>query len=212
MEPAGPGLSETRRGGWYSVGNGWRATVLANYTPVGAPGQFVCENHYYMSDNSARAEGYIAPFAVGNHEYAHMAHWWLDDQQWVKCSGTTFIEGWADGFLSAISEMSDDVADSISGYNNLNSIESIHDADPQWPAEQHALAGAMNDFWDGIALENHGGHTWQDPATGIWHDAWEMMDQEFITTVCGFRNTWVAQGRPADGVTVMNHAGVLACP
>lgn len=214
-EPAGPAVGETRRPGWYRNGAGWRATAIGNYTPCGA-GCFQCSNLYYMSDNSLRAEGYIAPFAVGNHEFGHMAHWWLNDMNWAGCppgGGSNFREGWADGFLAPISEFADDVPDGTAGYNELDPIEVIEGARgmARYPAEIFHQSGSMYDFWDAIGVETHPGHTWSDPAVGIWHEAWEMTDQVLTTTVCGFRDTWVQQNRPASGVSVMDHDGVLPC-
>jgi len=225
MQSTGPGVGETRRSGWWAHGAGWRATVVANHLPPecgGARGCFQCSNVYFMDKSVTQHPEYKNPFIAGNHEFGHAAHWWLNDMAWANCppaGGTPFREGWADGFLAAVSHFAPvgGVEPGTAGYNGDRSIEVIETAKLLFDNRLH-LAGAMLDFWDEAITETHPNgiftdttHVFTDTATGIWHDAWEMTDEVTTTdTICQFRNTWVDQGRPVSGTAAMDHAKL--CP
>jgi hypothetical protein len=104
------------------------------------------------------------------------------------------------------------LGEGISNYNGDRSIEVVEDGDTAFLGDGRLeLAGSMLDFWDEQATEAHPGHNWDDPGTGLWHEAWLNTDQT-ITEVCQFRVNWHAAGRPVTGETIMDHDGVLACP
>jgi hypothetical protein len=206
MDGSGPNVGETRRNG-YLDGDGWRAMAIANFMPcAGAAGCHLCEDWVYMTADATR-DNYDEVFIVANHEYGHAAQWWQDS----LCTGGAIAEGFADGFLSALTTRSS-VRPGTAGYNGRRSIEVVEEKDPGADDGLLELAGSMLDMWDTQATEQHPGHTFSDPANGLFDDIWQMWGEGGIDSVCEVRSNWISTNRPQDGNTIMAHDGVTACP
>lgn len=207
MRAEGAHVGETRSAGEPTDDEGgwWRAAAVGNDNSMCTGHPACAGNDPYINIGVGETRGSeTGIFITANHEYGHQTQHWLWHAANPMGVGGDWTEGWADGFLAAISDL--DLGTGYANYNGNKPIECLPDT-PLFADVLHTAATFM-DFWDGVASETCGGVTYSDPLGLEWDDAWDVtMTGVGLVSACDFRQHWITDhpGPNDPGVNIMDH-------
>jgi len=213
MTAEGPGLGDTRQGGDPAVNLPWRAAAKANdNSPCSSGACAGYDGYVYIAGWETRS-GDDRIYIVANHEFGHKTQHWLwglnpDGSQRVPAGvGGDWTEGWADGFLAALTHSTWGVGHA--NYNHDRPIECLPEAGR---LDVLRTAATLLDLWDPAGTETCGGDEWDEPAASLWDDAWDVVGAgDGLVSACEFRDEWEDTfPPPGPGSDVMDHNDL--CP
>lgn len=213
MTAQGPGLGDTRQGGDPAINLQWRAAAKANDNARCSSGACAGYDGYiYIAGWETRASD-DSIYLTANHEFGHKTQHWLwgllpnGEQRVPTGVGGDWTEGWADGFLAALTHLHWGV-----GYANYNFNRPIECLPATGRLDVLRTAASLLDLWDPAVTETCNGQPWGDPAASIWDDAWNIVDDgNGLESACEFREDWEnAFPPPGAGSSAMDHNDL--CP